>query len=73
MMNPCKKCPIYASCDKDPEQLLYCRHVEMLKKIALNKPVTPVRSTPTDQIPFGVQSVSELSNATRPNEEASRN
>ena len=32
-MSPCERCPIFDRCEKESEQLLYCRHVEMLKKI----------------------------------------
>ena len=29
-----KECPIYDKCEHEIEQVLYCRHVEMIKKIA---------------------------------------
>ena len=32
-MSPCKSCPIESQCEKELEQIVYCRHVEMLKKI----------------------------------------
>jgi hypothetical protein len=28
-----KECPIYQQCEKELEQVIYCRHVEMIKKI----------------------------------------
>ena len=30
-----KECPIFESCEKEVEQVVYCRHVEMIKKIGL--------------------------------------
>lgn len=30
-----KQCPIFDRCDKEIDQVVYCRHVEMIKKIGL--------------------------------------
>ncbi len=29
-----RDCPIYHKCEQEVEQVLYCRHVEMIKKVA---------------------------------------
>jgi hypothetical protein len=33
-MCPFKHCPIFSKCEHESDQVLYCRHVEMIKKIA---------------------------------------
>ena len=32
-----KDCPIYDTCEQDTEQVIYCRQIEMIKKITQTK------------------------------------
>lgn len=46
-MSACKTCPLHNECEQDLEQVIYCRHVEMLKKIGLLR--AALAATPSSQ------------------------
>lgn len=71
-----KNCPIYDVCEKDVDQVLYCRHVEMIKKIGqmrheLKKKQALASLTPLPIVPESepAKTFSELSPLQRDSEE----